>query len=410
MRNVFLYIDPSTGSMLFAVIIGMVSAMFFGFKSLMMKVKTSLGVKKSELQDKNKLDYVIYSDHKRYWNVFEPICDEFEKRGIEVHYWTQSEDDPALSKNYNHVKCEYIGSGNKGFARLNFMNAKICLSTTPGLDVYQWKRSGDCNFYAHITHSAGLNRGGYRMFGIDYYDAFLGASEHHGDFIRELERKRGLPAKEIYPVGSTYLDEMKKRYENTERVKNDNIVVLIAPSWGPNSILEKYGSKLIDEVIKTGYKVVIRPHPQTLTQNPKLLEKLKTEYNNIEWNFDNDNFDILNRADIMISDFSGVLFDYTLIFDKPVIHTKFDFDWSLYDGAILDDNSWTDRILERFSVELNNDNINNFKSLIDEMLTDTKYKIERDKVKNELWCNIGNASNTTVDYLANKLNKINNGD
>ena len=404
MSNLFLYIDPSTGSMLFAVIIGMVSAVFFGFKSLMIKIKSQLGVKKSDVQDKNKLDYVIYSDHKRYWNVFEPICDEFEKRGIEVHYWTQSEDDPALSKNYNHVKCEYIGSGNKGFARLNFMNAKICLSTTPGLDVYQWKRSRDCNFYAHVFHAAGLARGGYRMFGIDYYDALLSVSEHHCDYVRELEKKRYLPEKEIKVVGSTYLDAMMERYKNTNRPIKDNKMILIAPSWGVNSLLEQYGTKIIDAALATGYNVVVRPHPQMLTQNPNLLNKLKSKYNNVEWNFDNDNFNILNESDIMISDFSGVLFDYTLIFDKPVIYTKVDKDLSAYDDAVLDDNTWTDRILEKFAFRLTEDSLSNLKSIVDEMIDSDKYKEARKEVKDEIWSNRGNAAKTIVDYMNNKNN------
>jgi hypothetical protein len=35
------------------------------------------------------------------------------------------------------------------------MNADICLSTTPGLDVYQWKRSANVKRYVHILHAAG---------------------------------------------------------------------------------------------------------------------------------------------------------------------------------------------------------------------------------------------------------------
>ena len=31
---------------------------------------------------------------------------------------------------------------------------------------------------------------------------------------------------------------------------------------------------------------------------------------NISWNKDNDNFAILNKADLMISDYSGVIFDF----------------------------------------------------------------------------------------------------
>ena len=82
-------------------------------------------------------------------------------------FYTSSEDDPALKKEYKYVKCEFIGEGNKGFAKLNMLNACIVLSTTPGLDVYQWKRSKDVNYYVHIPHAVG-DLTLYRCFGLDY--------------------------------------------------------------------------------------------------------------------------------------------------------------------------------------------------------------------------------------------------
>ena len=109
----------------------------------------------------------------------------------------------------------------------------------------------------------------------------------------------------------------------------------------------------------------------------------------------------------MISDFSGVIFDYSLIFDKPVIHTKTDFDWSTYDGAVLDDKSWTDRTLAKFSEELNEENISNLKDIVDNMLNSDKYNVGRKEVKEEIWQNIGKASETTVEYLVNKINELN---
>ena len=109
----------------------------------------------------------------------------------------------------------------------------------------------------------------------------------------------------------------------------------------------------------------------------------------------------------MISDFSGVIFDYTLIFDKPVIHTKTNFDWSTYDGAVLDDKSWTDRTLAKFSEELNEDNIINLKEIIDNMLNSNKYDAGRKEVKEDIWQNIGKASENTVNYLINKISELN---
>ena len=63
----------------------------------------------------------IFSDDKRYWNIFEPICQEMDRRGLDVVYMTASEDDPALDQSYAHLKAEFIGKDNKAFAKLNFL-------------------------------------------------------------------------------------------------------------------------------------------------------------------------------------------------------------------------------------------------------------------------------------------------
>lgn len=115
----FLYIDPGTGSMLFSLAIGIVTALVFALRALAVKVRFVLSGGKAKRVFAGKIPFVIYSDHKRYWNVFEPICDEFERRKVSLVYYTQSADDPALSKKYDFVKAEFIGEGNKGFVRMN---------------------------------------------------------------------------------------------------------------------------------------------------------------------------------------------------------------------------------------------------------------------------------------------------
>ena len=83
------------------------------------------------------------------------------------------------------------------------------LSTTPSLDVYQWKRSRDVSWYVHIPHAPN-DITLYRMFGIDYYDAILLSGEYQVEQVRKLEKLRGLPEKELKLVGIPYMDEMKK--------------------------------------------------------------------------------------------------------------------------------------------------------------------------------------------------------
>ena len=344
--------------------------------------------------------------------MFKPICDELEKRGQKAYYYTASPDDPALEagKEYKNVVCEFIGEGNKAFSRLNILNAYILLSTTPGLQVYQWKRSKTVNKYVHILHAPG-NISLYRMFGTDYYDALLLSGDHQVKQTRQLEEKRKLPEKEIKLVGLTYLDEMKKRLENHKVSKSGSgkPVVLLAPSWGPSGILTKYGAPFIDEIVKTGYHVIVRPHPQSFSSEKDLLDKLMAEYpdsENFEWNRDNDNFDVLARADIMISDFSGVIFDFLLVFDKPVMYANAGFSKDPYDAWWLSETPWTFEILPKVGKEITDDYEGNLKAMIDECINDPAYESARREVRNTAWKNIGNATNSVCDYLIGNLNRL----
>ena len=413
---VVLYIDPGTGSMLFSILIGIIGVVVFFLRSAMVKIKFILSGGKKAKIDKNKLPIVIFSDHKRYWNVFKPICDELEKRGQKAYFYTASPDDPALEagKDYKNVVCEFIGEGNKAFSRLNILNAYILLSTTPGLQVYQWKRSKTVNKYVHILHAPG-NISLYRMFGTDYYDALLLSGDHQVEQTRQLEKLRKLPAKEIKLVGLTYLDEMKKRLENHTVSKSGNgkPVVLLAPSWGPSGILTKYGAPFIDELINTGYHVIVRPHPQSFSSEKDLLDKLMAQYpdnENFEWNRDNDNFDVLARTDIMISDFSGVIFDFLLVFDKPVMYANAGFSKDPYDAWWLNETPWTFEILPKVGKEITDDYKGNLKGMIDECINDPAYESARREVRSTAWKNIGNATSSVCDYLIDNLKSLSSDD
>ena len=407
-----LYIDPGTGSMLFSILIGIIGVVVFFLRTALIKIKFVLSGGKKAKIDKNKLPIVIFSDHKRYWNVFKPICDEMEKRGQKIWYYTASPDDPALEygKDKEYVTCEFIGEGNKAFSRLNILNAYIVLSTTPGLNVYQWKRSKTVNHYSHILHAPG-NISIYRMFGTDYYDSLLLSGEPQVKQARELEKLRNLPEKEIKIVGMTYLDEMKKRLESYKSTtdKKDGITVLLAPSWGPSGLLTRYGADLLDELVKTGYHIVVRPHPQSFSSEAAMLEKLMEKFpenENFEWNRDNDNFDVLSRADIMISDFSGVIFDYLLVFDKPIMYANAGFSKDPYDAWWLDETPWTFEMLPRLGKEITDDYKGSLKSMIDECINDPSYGSARAEAKTKGWMNAGNATKDTCDFLINKLNEL----
>ena len=407
-----LYIDPGTGSMLFTVFIGIISAAVYVARAVIIKIKNSVGAGKKIQADKNKIPIVIFSDHKRYFTTFKPICDELDKKGIRTVYMTMSPDDPALETHYENITAEFIGSGNDAFARMNLLNARIVLSTTPSIDVFQWKRSKDVDWYVHVLHSAG-DVTMYRIFGIDYYDAILTSGEFQEEEVRALEKMRNLPAKELYRAGIPYMDEMLKRAKTYERKQSDVPTVLLAPTWGQYGLLNRYGEELIRSLADTGYNIVIRPHPQSFTADKDIIDDLMNKFpesDKLHWNRDNDNFEALAGSDIMISDFSAVNFDYAFVFDKPLIYSNTGFTKNLYDAWRFEEDPWNVATPRRIGIELTKENIPNLKQIIDDSIGNTSLDEARNEAKNETWCNIGSSASVIADYLADKYGELSKKD
>ena len=402
--TVLLYIDPGTGSMLFTILLGLVTSAYYVLKKLVIRLKFRMTSGKAVRNDE-KIPVVLFTDSKRYWDMFRPICEELEKRECNAVYWTCSKDDPALKTAYKYVKCEYIGEINRAAARLNVMSAKICLTTTPGLDVYQWKRSKSTDWYVHVIHGIG-DATCYRMFGLERFDAILLAGDHQIQELKELASVRGQEPKEMLLVGESHLDYLKKRHEEGIRDNTTGLTVLLAPSWGASSILVRYGEKIINSLLDTGYSIIIRPHPQSMTSDKSVIDSLMARYNDsgkLVWDFNNDNFDSLNRADIMISDFSSVIWDYTLIFDKPVIYADVSFDADPYDLAWLNKERWDMQVLPEVGIELKEEDFSNLKVMINEAIESPVLKKGRENIRSKEWAYPGESAVRVVDYIIGKL-------
>ena len=394
--------------MLFTILIGVVTAGLYALRSAVIKLRFMLSGGRQDKSVESEEPFVVFTDDKRYWNVFEPICDEFESRGLKVRYLTASPDDPALDKSYENITCEFIGEGNKAFATLNMLKANVVLSSTPGLDVYQWKRSRNVKWYVHNLHAIS-DAAMYRMFGIDYYDAVLLTGEYQREQIRTLESLRNLPAKELPVVGLSYMDAMQARFEALSARASDEAAgsptILLAPSWGQSAIFSLYGGDIIRALLQTGYHVAIRPHPQSMKSEREMMNRLMAEFpecDQLEWNFDNDNFNVLARSSLMISDFSGVIFDFALVFDRPIIYTEPSYDRAPYDACWIDDELWTFKTLPLIGRKLGRDDLPHMKELVDACLNNPEFQRGRDKARKECWGCRGNSAKATVDYLVAK--------
>ena len=397
-----LYIDPGTGSMLFSILIGAFATLFFLFKALWLKIKLFFSAdKKSIKEDKGYKKYVIYCEDKRYWTVFKPILDEFEERQIPIAYYTSSKDDGVFEQSYKFVSAEYIGEGNTAFAKLNLLSAGIVVMSTPGLDVYQLKRSKNVKHYSHIFHSP-TDSSMYRLFGLDFFDSVLMTGDYQADDIRFLEEKRGIKKKDLVTVGCTYLDLMKERVQELPDEQGHKFTVLVSPTWGKSGLLSLYGERLLDPLVESGFKVIIRPHPQSKISEKQTLDRLNERYKdkaNVEWNYDRDNIFCLKKADIMISDFSGIIFDYAFLFDKPVIYANAELDKKPYDAWYINHELWEVETLHKMGIQINEADFGRIKEVILKASDSPELKAARDTAKAESWQHIGEAGKRAADYM-----------
>jgi hypothetical protein len=401
-----LYIDPGTGSILFSLFIGLAAAMYFMARTLIIKTKylfTGKSVKSADYHS-----FVVYNEGIQYWPVFRSILDEFEKRRINLLYLTSAEDDPVFVQSYQYVTAEYIGKGNKAFTRLNFLNAGICLMTTPGIEVFQLKRSKGVKHYSHILHDTG-DVTCYRLFGIDWFDSILLSGEYQIKDIRKLEEMRSVKVKELPVIGSTYLDVYKEKAASLQKEMDHRFTVLVSPSWGSGALLSAFGQNLIDPLINTGWRIIIRPHPQSKTSEASLILNLESRYKDnslVEWDYNPENIVSLSRADVMISDFSGIIFDFAFLFDKPVLFANSCFNKEMYDAGDLEHHPWKFEVVKSFCIELQQTDMKNIKTVIENVVNNPKLTNERQRAKETAWQNEGKAAQAAVDFLVTTKERL----
>lgn len=414
-QNLYAYLDPGTGSLLLSSVVAIFASLIYFLKGFFYKMKMGGASRRGLLALKSKKSQnlqlsqnllsipqnaiTIYAEDKRYFSLFKPIIDALEKLSYPYTYLTGDKDDPMLDfqSTIGHIEC--IGNDNKAFARLNALECDICLMTTPQLGVLQLKRSKATKHYCHILHSL-PHIDNYEIFALDYFDSVFVNSPIHTDFIREVEEIRHLKAKQVEIVGCPYLDYLAEKVRaidchdsapcaESRNDNNKNPTILVAPSWGREALLSKYGMKLLKPLLETGYNIIIRPHPQSFVSEKAMLDSIKSQtahFTNLKWDNHIDNIYAMAESHLMIGDFSGVLFDYVALFSKPIITMEFHFNTIGYD---LEDTShktpWVADALKEISESIAERDFGAIKRIIDSTLRDSIKASNRAKMKELLW-------------------------
>lgn len=317
----FGYLDPASGSMLLSAVVALLSSIFFvakGFSYRLINLLFELVGARAPLRFRDQL--VLHSEGGLYWYTFKPLVDALAKRQVSMIYLTMDKDDPGLRYDTPYLSKRYIGSGRIAFAMLNLLEAQVCVTTTPGLDVLQMRRSRGVKHYVHLVH-APTDIGTYKLFSFDYFDTVMCSGDHQIKSLRLLEQARGTKPKQLLETGCVYMDALADLASQSEQEKPLVPRVLLAPTWGINNLLHM-GMALIRPLIDSGFEVIIRPHPQSRISEPEVISELEdalASCDRVRFSHCKDGFLDLVHSDVMISSLSGAIFDYAFILEKPVV-------------------------------------------------------------------------------------------
>ncbi len=266
---------------------------------------------------------VFYSEGRAYWihlagllKAYLDITDQ------PVVYLTSSDDDPGLE--FHHDKLRHIVIDEGGFRNWVFENiqADLMIMTMPDIHNYQVKRSRHGTHYAYVQHSLVSFHMVYRTGAFDHYDTILCAGPHHLPETRALEKQRKSRTKTLFEHGYGRLDDIMNSRHEFQYQPSDPAHILLAPSWGPDSILEVCGTDIIRHILEHGYQLTVRPHPQTFKLSSALIERIRREFSgHPQFSLDEDTATqgSLQLSDMMICDWSGAALDYAFGLEKPVL-------------------------------------------------------------------------------------------
>jgi len=403
----FAYLDPGTGSMLLYFIMGVIATFVYFLKGIFYKIKALITGGKIDkgLRDLNGADILFYSEGGNYWNVFLPVIEELEKRSVKSVYYTSGEKDPALESNFKYMSAHYIGNDLTAFTLLNHIKVKVMIMTTPQLDVMHLKRSKNVEHYVHLIH-APTDTLVYKKYAFDYFDSVMCSGKHQIESIRELEEKRKLPQKVLYETGLTYYDVM---YRNRDKYmqKEDIKTILVAPTWGSNGMLTKFGVAPVKELLDANYHVILRPHPQMYISQKELMDELESSlssYENLEIDRNPSGEASMGRSDVMISDISGIIFDFFFIYEKPVIVIEDVINKGGLEAEDVNNEIWESTILEKVATLVNHNNINILPNVVEKVIgKDITQDIEQ--IREQTLFNFPHAGSVAADQILEIIKK-----
>ena len=242
---------------------------------------------------------------------------------------------------------------------------------------------------------------------LDNYDTIFCVGPHHVNEIMMTEKKYNLKPKKLVKYGFGRLDTLLKKKQEFTHKKNDERLILVTPSYGKDNLLEKCGIKLISELIENGYKILLRPHFRIIRDSPELINSIKKEFSG------NSNFTLhdgiipfekFQNSICLISDWSGISFEYAFTHEKPIIFIDVPKKEFNPEATKFLDLPIEIETREKIGKVVSPNNIKQISGILEEIINDQgKNQEQINDVRKNIVFNLGKSSDVGIENILNIL-------
>ena len=271
---------------------------------------------------------VFYSEKNGFYKYFKDVIEYIlKKTDVEIHYITSDPKDDVFKLQSDSFHVYYIGE-NKLIVLMMKMETQLMVMTTPDLQNFQLKRSYvDKNIeYIYLPHDVNSSNLTFHKNALDHFDTIFTSGPKNKAEIAEREEKFEVPIKKnLVEWGSSVIDNMKASYEEIMKGESsDNKVkpsVLIAPSWQEANILDSCIEDILESIDTDKYDVTVRPHPQYVRHFESKIDLLADKFGGkgIVFQKDFSSNKTVYTADVLITDWSSIAYEYAFSTLKPVL-------------------------------------------------------------------------------------------
>ena len=268
---------------------------------------------------------VFYSESNGFYKYYKGMIEYILKNtNLTIHYITSDYNDQIfeLAKTEKHIKPYYIEE-KKLITLMMKMDADVVAMTMPDINNYHIKRSyirKDIE-YVYIPHGIDSPNLTMRKGSMDNYDSVFVTGKYQREECEKTNQVYNLKSRKIINLGYPLLDEMITDYKKSSKKTTKKKTIMIAPSWQKDNIIDLCLDQILDSLKGENYQVIVRPHPQHVRHMKEMFNKMQENYQdtNIIIQTDFSSTDSVFNADLLITDWSSIGYEYAFTTEKPVI-------------------------------------------------------------------------------------------